>query len=233
MKDFKKTRIAARNYWLKSTKRKRYINDITFSSLECEWQNLYVSNGFHNSFYCSLGEWNSHITDILSEETYDKYDFKTPRYNQALFRYYTRLLLISSEILTDFQDFLILLTGDKQKHVRTKLSISPHNFTCQELFTFINNICKHKAGEIKKFKYHCLNHHINYIFNDSILKHTQPTVNINNIESITLVGNEKIEVPKLEDILKQIINCYSVLDNYLKSNYKNVIAQLAKFEKKT
>jgi len=230
MVKFGHVRRSARKYWLSSTKRKRIINDITIDSLECAWQNKYVTPGMHNSFYCSMAEWNTHITDFLSDKNFDNFDFNTSRYNKALFRHYTRLLLLVSEIITDFQDFKSHISNTKQNAVRSELSIPGHSFSVDELFSYINNICKHKTGN-KKFKYHCLNHHVKYIFKDSGKPYSTTTLNVGNLTTITPTGSEPVEIPKLKDVLEQLIFCYKCVDDFLEFNYSTINHKLTDYEK--
>jgi len=230
MDTFGQIRRDSKKYWLAETKRKRNINDNTIDSLECFWQNNYVTPEKHNSFYCSLAEWNTHITDILSDNRFDNFTFKTSRYNKALFRHYTRLLLVVSEIITDFQDFKAHISGKKQGPVRSALSIPGHPFSVDELFSYINNICKHKTGNTKT-KYHCLNHHVKYVFRDSTSLTRSETLNIKNITAKTANDSEPIEVPKLKDILVQVIHCYKCIDKYLADNYSTVQHNLTQYEK--
>ena len=232
---FREVRLKAQKHWLSSTQRKRYINDVVYSAFECHWQNNYVSTGMHNSFFCSMGEWNTHITDLLFENNYDSYDFVTPRYNKALFRFYTRFLLVTSEIMTDFQDFIMHIKKIKQDDARNLLDRTVPVFTTQELFDYINNICKHKHGDpakSKHHKYHRINHHIDYYFRDSYVRPTFPVININNYKSITLTGKEQVEVPKLIDIIDQIIWGYGIIDILLRSANNTLTNNLKQYYEK-
>lgn len=226
---FKQIREDNRYFWLAATNRKRYINDVTMNSLECNWQTQYTTVKKHNNFYCSIAEWNTHITDILSDTQFDKYDFETPRYNKALFRHYTRLLLITSEIITDFQDFIVYLSGKNQAQVRNLLSIPGHSFQVSELFGFINNICKHKTGTAIS-KYHCYNNHIDYFFKDSGMVAPINSLNIKNLSSISPRSKLPIEIMEMESIIDQILNCYQFLNNYLATNYNKITTKLSRYE---
>lgn len=200
---FKSVRNNARKFWLSITKRKRYINDIVVDKYECDWQENYVPEDKHNSIFCSLAEWSSNITDLLYENSYDKYDFVTCRYKMCLFRYYTRFLLITSEILTDFQDAIIYLkpyTENHKQRARNDLTDNSLYFSSHELFEYINNVCKHKFGERGRasFKYHLCNNHINYIFKDDPNYISSPNrITINNLNTVNFQHGMDLEVPSL------------------------------------
>ncbi len=228
---FKKTRQSCLRLWLKQTKRKRHINDVTYDTIECSWQTNFVTNGMHNSFFCSIAEWNTHITDLLRDTNFDKYDFTKKGYRSALFRHYTRILLIVSEIITDFQNFIELLEGGDQDSARKMLTNPKASFSTQELFDFINAICKHKVGQKSFNKYHYYNHHIEYSFLDSGLEIGSGTINLKNIKSISPKANDSLEIPKLEDIIEQVLFAYSVVNKSLKKNYKSKINILKVFER--
>jgi hypothetical protein len=230
---FKKIRKDCLKYWKKETKRKRSINDNVRDSIECLWQNKYVSsNDMHNSIYCSIAEWNTHISDLLGDSRLDKLKFTRVKDSQSIFRFYTRVLLISSEILTDFQDFLILFEGINQKKARKLLYDNSNEFSFQELIDFINYICKHKIGHDKYQKYHFYNQHIIYHFKDSGLPCVSKKISIKNVKTIKVTGGECLEIPLLRSIIKQIVFAYSVVDNSLKNNYQTRKTELIPFERK-
>ncbi|GAL86072.1 hypothetical protein MYP_3301 [Sporocytophaga myxococcoides] len=230
---FKEIRLEVKEYWLAETKRKRYINDSIIDSFECLWQNNYTEGDKHNSIFCSIGEWNNHITDILTDRKFDKVIFASSKHNTALFRYYTRLFLVVSEILTDFLDLMVYLNDIKNDKARKLLNIKDHYFTFQEFFDYINNICKHKIGDGRNLaiKYHCLNHHIDYFFLDSGKKKTKKLISIKNLSSIKVDGTEQIEVPRIIDVIKLVINCYNHIDLAFRDNYPSYKTKLSKFEK--
>ncbi len=228
---FEKIRKECLKNWLQSTGRKRYINDVITDTYECKWQNDYVSLGMHNSFFCSLAEWNSHITDLLYDKNFDNYDYLKKSHRNSLFRHYTRILLITSEILTDFQDFIKYLTSKDQNHVRNTMTNNSLTFTCNELFSFINNICKHKIAGSTLNKYHKFNHHIDYFFNDSNFAIPNNIIPLKNLNvNISIDKKTKLEVPKLSSIIEQILFAYSVLDQILQSNTESYRNKLRSFE---
>lgn len=109
---FGEIRKAALEYWAAQTGRQirdangnLLLTDDFVDAYECDWQNGY--NGGHVHLFCSLGDWASNLTDLLKDDRYDELDLESEDDAKLLFRHYTRMLLIISEILTDFQDIYI------------------------------------------------------------------------------------------------------------------------------
>lgn len=233
--NFKPIREQCRRSWLSATGRRRYINDVVADTVECDLQNNHVPQNMHNSMFCSIAEWCTNITDLLYESTYDRYVFRTPRYNQALFRYYTRVLLLTSEILTDFQDAIRAIEKlNKTGQARTLLNAPALPFTCDNLFAYINVVCKHKmATSDGHFRYHICNNHISYVFEDD--DGYTPSVNrvrVSNISNTPYAHGMELQVPSLQSILDQIVHGLSVLEARVKkpSNPAHARTVLANFE---
>ncbi len=109
MHKFENIRYNSLVYWLKQTKRNISIQEQYANSFECDWQNQFLPidpSKMHFSVFCSMGDWNTNITDHLEDVRYDEHLFSSEDDKDVLFRYYTRLFLLVSEILTDFQDVL-------------------------------------------------------------------------------------------------------------------------------
>lgn len=158
---FNHIRKQALKYWLSQSGRSFKTTDNMSNSYECEWQDPAYESGYNKiSIFCSIGEFAAHITDHLRVYRYDKYYFnQSDAVNEVLFRYNSRLLLIVSEVITDLQDLWILAnyslttngyraldTKTKrsyQENARSALSIQPDGLN--DLFDFINRICKHKT----------------------------------------------------------------------------------------
>lgn len=238
---FKNIRENSLNKWLSESKRTRNINDDFSNSIECEWQQELVPHKKHNSLFCSIGEWSTNITDLLDEKTYDNLSFDNKDDRQKLFRQYTRILLISSEILTDFQDFIVYVgdfTGnyhEKNKKATQRLNDINIEFTCKNLFDYINNVCKHKIGNkpTSLIKYHICNHHIDYHFKDGLSFQRIPnSLKVKNIRRKKIQADMQIEVPKLDEIIDQILYGYKALNKALNQRGKkrHIRNQLSKFE---
>ena len=107
---FKSVRKSSLKMWLQGTGRTFKTTDNIANSFECNWQDPAFQKGYeHVSIFCSIGEFASHITDHLRDYRFDKYEFdSSDQVNELLFRYYSKFLLIISEVLTDLQDLWIL-----------------------------------------------------------------------------------------------------------------------------
>jgi hypothetical protein len=110
MTNYSKIRKDALKQWESHSKRVFKKTEILTDSFECKWQNEAEAFGYnHISIFCSIGQFGSHITDLLRDHRFDKYEFdQSGGINEMLFRYYSRILLIASEIFTDFQDLYII-----------------------------------------------------------------------------------------------------------------------------
>jgi hypothetical protein len=220
MKRFYEIRANALFYWINSTNRiitdeySQMVTDELRDTYECKWQNK--STCGHVSLFCSLGEWASNITDILRDESLDKNYFEDQNEANRIYRYYTRLLLVVSEILTDFQDIYLqaedLKSDRKNKDIARKFLYSiPEisEYSIQNLFDFINSVCKHKTSKVHK-----CNHHLPFYFSDNI----GDTNNLNDLIHIKDLKFESaktgILMPKLQHILSIIVICYKSIDNY-------------------
>lgn len=233
--DFSKIRRDALTHWKSRSRRVFKVTDNFSNSIECEWQNKSLTLGYHHiSIFCSVGQFVSHVTDLLRDYRYDKYEFdRDENVNEILFRYYSRLLLITSEILTDFQDLYILadnklstkqlggLRGkdlkDKQDKARTELSTNSNKV--QLLLDYINKVCKHKTSNI-----HLCDNHIKYLFLDyhTNVKKYKKRIELGNIRNYTSydpatfkrhVKPDFIVVPSLIYVIDTIVNGYASLDN--------------------
>ncbi len=192
------------------------IDDFSIGNYECKWQydarKIKADNDWHVSQFCSLGDWAGNITDILTDFRFDSipigllgYD----SYNQSLFRYYTRLMLIISEIMTDFVDLLIAMSICADNTAARKLLSNTVNV--QELFDYINSICKHKTATYGNLtKLHQCNHHLSFFIEDSHEKQpfSRPLKIGNNRET----DPDGVIVPKLSILLSAVLDGYDALD---------------------
>ncbi|RYZ90893.1 MAG: hypothetical protein EOP04_02420 [Proteobacteria bacterium] len=240
MTKFAITRKTALSNWKVRSNRVFKVTDNFSGSIECEWQSNAWEKGYnHISIFCSIGQFASHITDLLRDYRYDRYEFdQSEDVNEILFRYYTRVLLIASEVLTDFQDLFIIadnklttkqMGGTKgsdlkklQDQARKSLAMDSNKVTL--LLDFINKVCKHKTSNL-----HICNNHIKYLFEDfhRNIKQKKKRVEIGNINSFTsydldtfekFIRAEHIVVPSLTHIIDVIIEGYKVIDALFRSD---------------
>jgi len=221
---FGNTRVSALNIWLERTFRSISSNgfDEFSDAFECRWQNRSDELGRnHVSFFCSLGAFNGHITDLLTDERFDHLKFgEVEEFDEVLFRYYSRVLLVTSEILDDFRKVSSSLFSVNADQLSPNLN---------KLIAFTNNAVKHK---IKLFHY-CS--HIQIWFydnaNDPVLSLPSLTTHgmwvdvddNNNPIYETYEDFKKDEdtsivslmVPSLLSMIETIIECYESLDKIL------------------
>jgi hypothetical protein len=121
---FGKVREQAFLLWQATTNRDCHgVNDDITGGFECKWQDKATLEKYqHISIFCSLGDWANNITDILKDESCDNLSFVDSEHCRALFRYYTRLLLVTSEMLSDFEEMVVLVKDANSKSARAILS---------------------------------------------------------------------------------------------------------------
>lgn len=198
-------------YWEEQTNRDcRPINDDMNSSFECKWQDRARDDfGYnHISIFCSLGEWANNISDILKDEIYDKYIFQNDDQSQALFRYYTRLLLVVSEMLSDFSNIVKMMSSFDTTKAREFLSDNKRDVN--SLLEFINKVCKHKVNN-----FHQCNHHLPILFEDQ--KENPEFYSPISVKNINLSNPDAILMPKLNFIIQIVLNCYARIDELFDS----------------
>jgi len=213
--------------WLHHMDRQRSednLDDIYTNSFECQWQEHFTRNNklksdhpdkFHNSIFCSMGDWVTQISDWLCDERFDNlhYWYEDKEHalfiRQVLFRHYTRFYLLVSEVITDLADLTdILLSEHDHYKARSFLSLNKDDKQfpnwVDELMDYINSICKHKIGSGNKFhKLHLRNHHTPLSFIDNNEKQTKG----------------RIKVYGLKEIIDIIHNGYCVVNSILPDNY--------------
>jgi len=194
--------------WEQQTKRRCHlVNDDITGSFECKWQDSATFDfGYeHISIFCSLGEWANNISDILKDRSCDKFSFLNDDHRQALFRYYTRMMLIISEMLSDFDDIVQKTEPTRLKSKKAREFLSNRKGEVDSLFAFINNVCKHKVGGL-----HSSNHHLPIWFEDC--RESSPFVKPISIEKFNVEHPDGILIPKLSYLVQVILQCYSQLD---------------------
>lgn len=204
---FRNTRKQALYRWEAGTNRDcEPLNDDITESVECKWQDRAIDElGYeHISIFCSLGEWASNISDILKDASRDRCDFLDDEHRQALFRYYTRFLLVVSEILADFEKIAQKTKSPQSKKPREFLS--GKRGEVDSLLGFVNTVCKHKVKSL-----HSCNHHLPIWFEDCSEKHsfTRPI----SIGNLVFDQADGILVPKLSYFIDVIVHCYARLDD--------------------
>jgi len=203
---FGATRDRGLRLWAEETNRDcGFVNDDMTRSYECEWQDRAVEGlGYeHISIFCSLGEWANNISDILKNPSCDYYDLLDEDHRLALFRYYTRFLLVVSEMLCDFEEMVQKLTSSSSKQAREFLSKNKGEIG--SVFGYINQVCKHKVGAM-----HRCNHHLPIWLEDCGQPHPfSKPVSIGNLDFEQPDG---ILMPRLGYFIGVVLHCYQSID---------------------
>jgi hypothetical protein len=214
-KKFKSIREPAFQYWLSELNRQRaegQLSDRYADSYICKWQHELLDEGRHCSFLCSIGDWLDNISDLLDDRRYDELGNED---NPVLFRYYTRLLLVVSELLEDFVSLHALITGLKKGAAGQELEI--HGFQpgeLKQLSDFINSVCKHKT---ERDNLHVHNHHLDYEFEDfGAVKHANQ-ISLDELDWKAADKDTTILMPTLEKLIGTVIRLNHIFDQLLTS----------------
>jgi hypothetical protein len=222
---FEPIRNEALNYWALQTGREildedgnLLLNDSFVNAYECDWQNKY-SNG-HVNLFCSLGDWASNLTDLLKDNRFDEFDLDNSEQAIVLFRFYTRIMLIISELLTDFQDIYlhtINLHPSRQNNPTARGFYFPNESPdrISKILNFINSICKHKTQHI-----HICNDHLQLHFEDSSQRKSR-TLNYLSLYDFSHQNKNGILIPKLNFLIRAVLICYRRLNAYFNQNNTN------------
>jgi hypothetical protein len=225
MTKFGSIRKITLNYWAEQTGRevmddfgKPLLTDSFSGAYECDWQNNY--NSGHVNLFCSLGDWACNLTDLLKDNRFDNLDLDNKEESIVLFRFYTRIMLITSELLTDFQDIYANaenLSGSNRKQIARKFYFpyeTPSRIT--KILEYINHTCKHKTQHI-----HLCNNHLPLYFEDSYER--KKRLNYISISDSSVVGKNAIQIPKLDYLIRAILTCYRKINTYFRKNKTNYL----------
>lgn len=223
MTQFQEIRETALQYWAEQTGRQiRDLNgnllltDDFVGAYECDWQNGYKQGHVH--LFCSLGDWACNLTDLLKDNRFDELDLENEHHAKVLFRHYTRILLIISELLTDFQDTYIhaaQLTSDRsRKNQVARAFYFPATDRINQVLSYINHVCKHKTQHL-----HTCNNHLPIHFSDAEAR--LPRLNYLSLENSDATGKNAVKVPELMYLIQTVIICYRRLNSYFRQNRAN------------
>lgn len=226
MTEFGPIRKAALIYWAEQTGRQLtddigdlLLTDSFVGAYECDWQNGFT--GGHVNLFCSLGDWACNLTDLLKDDRFDNLNLDNDEQLIVLFRFYTRIMLIISELLTDFQDIYLHARNLKLKQDNSIArrfyfpNETPDRIT--RVLDYINSTCKHKTQHI-----HFCNDHLPIHFDDSSKRRKK--INYLSINDTKITGKNGILVPKLKYLICTILTCYRRINNYFKQNRPNYIS---------
>jgi hypothetical protein len=244
---FQTARLNALYHWIELTGRDlnytehgNTIREEVADNFECKWQqkNWEIHKGTdkednHISIICSLNNWSSHISDILTdvsfdlvqiyhfpveeemtdEETGEKFEFDMYPY-EKLMRHYGRFFLVVSELIVDFGDIAKKLGKNDFGNFYSENNVLDYG----KLRGYINNVFKHKTNN-----FHRCNHHVPILFNDGFppLDKYQSNSNEYMIEIGCSHEYSKKDVdyilrlPRMVDVIKFLGICYQKLDKLL------------------
>lgn len=227
MTKFGEIRLQVLKNWHEGLDRKRNEGELTDDYSESAWckiQNECTDNGKHCSFICSLGDWLDNISDLLHDNRFDEL---TEENYDVLFRYYTRILLLVSEVI---EDFVMLnkqiLNLDRKKEASRDLEngILTAN-ELKELSQFINTVCKHKT---ENNNLHVHNHHLLIEFNDLGATEHDNQIRLNNQDWTSINQDTTILIPSLKYFIDLVIKTNNKILHYINNNaeYKNKLLEL-------
>jgi hypothetical protein len=178
----------------------------------CSIQVACTAEGHHCSILCSLGDWLDNVSDALYDTTFDDLDTEEPDSANVLFRYYTRLLLVVSEVMEDLEWLHLVGIGLEQNSAKRyeagrdlEKSILA-NEELKKLSGFINSICKHKA---QSNNFHVDNHHLDILFEDGKATKTDNQFSIDNMIFGSMDKDTTILIPRLNYFIMIIVVVYN------------------------
>lgn len=204
-KTFRPVRRRACKRWLKDTQRSRArVFDDDFSSgMECRWQFRAEDAGRkHIALFCGVGEWASHITDLLSDPSSDNLRYDNAYQQRRLSRHYFRLMFVIAELLNDFEDALKKI-GITDGRARLSGVVSVNDFQA-----FINQVVKHKAKAL-----HRHDHHLPIVFSDASA--SGEALRVMRLGERDFSGSGKFDsilVPSLDCLLSVVFDAYAAFD---------------------
>jgi hypothetical protein len=233
MTTFKTIRQNALETWYSGLSRTRvtgkFSDDYSDSTL-CKWQRECTDDNKHCSFLCSLGDWLSNISDVLHDDRFDELnleDDEDAEKEEALFRYYTRFLLLVSEVIEDF-----VVLNQKLKHLNTKgLSGNDlengilRNNELKDISEFINSVCKHKT---ERDNLHVHNHHLGFRFEDFDDNSENNQIRLGHLNIGQINMDTTVLVPKLTYFINVIVAVNNKVDNCIATDieYKRELHEL-------
>ena len=225
MRPFGIVRTEALTLWLNTTGRELAsygdlsYDDFSFNNFECEWQRKsweIFGDEWHVPHFCSLGDWGCNITDVLLDSRLDNLSFGVEPEQSFLYRYYTRFMLLTVEMINDFVDILLLAELSTGTKTDRKNSLSHAIADVNELTNLINSLCKHKADKADGGHIHFHNHHLPVWFEDCGLAHPfkAPISQDKAIQS----APDGIIVPSLVMLTQVIIDGYQTIDTHFEAD---------------
>jgi len=201
---FGPVRRKALKRWLRESRRTRLgRTDDDFSrGLECQWQARCKSG--HVALFCGIGEWASHMTDILMDGAQDNLRFDREPAQRRLARHYARLMFVVAELLNDFEDSLS--KAGLKGNIRSKLGGS----RVGDFHAFVNQVIKHKAKAL-----HHHDHHLPLTFTDGRGTTCARIVQLGTCDFRGQSEFDCILMPSLDEVLDVALTAYQKFNDLL------------------
>lgn len=227
MTNFKVIRIKVLEKWNKELIRNRKEGELTDDYSDSPWckiQDKCTDNGKHCSFICSLNDWLDNISDLLHDDRFDELNEED---YEILFRYYTRILLLVSEVIEDFimLNKRILNLESKKKSTEDLETGSLSQNELKDLSDFINTVCKHKT---ERDNLHIHNHHLKIEFIDfGAIEHNNQ-IRLNNQVWNTIDQETTILMASLNYFIELIIKTNNKVLKYIetRTDYKTKLLEI-------
>jgi len=224
---FKDIRLQALEKWNTGLTRNREIGEFSDDYSNSKWcriQGECTENGIHCSFICSLNDWLNNISDLLHDNRYDELSAEE---NDVMFRFYTRILLLISEVIEDFVmlNKQILNLKGKNDASRDLESGTFANNELKELSEFINSVCKHKT---ENNNLHVHNHHLTIEFVDFGINEHENQIRLGKQDWKIMNKDTTILIPKLNYFIDVIIKTNNKVLTYIDEdiNYKDKLLDI-------
>ena len=209
---------------LDRTRKDGELTDDYSGSAWCRIQNECTDNGKHCSFICSLGDWLNNISDLLHD---NRFDMLSGKDYWVMFRYYTRILLLVSEVIEDFimlNKQILNLDGKKDACTDLENGILASN-ELKDLSQFINTVCKHKT---ENNNLHVHNHHLLIEFIDFGSTEHNNQIRLNNQDWTSINTDTTILIPTLNYFIELVIKTNNKILDYInnRADYKTKLLEL-------
>lgn len=122
-------------------------------------------------------------------------------------------MMVIAEHLADLQKIAEEMDIPKGKVARQRISPPTDMNWVDNFHSFVNRVCKHKAG---KDGIHRCNHHLRYCFGD--MNDPCPFNNPIRLPTVNLTNADAIQYPKLADLVDGVLTAYAQVDALLMSN---------------
>lgn len=230
---FKNIREESLNYWQIKLCRNRSgseLSDDFNNSILCDLQRECFEIKKHCSFLCSCGQWMDNISDLLFDPRLDylpNNKILDEEESQALFRFYTRILLVVSEIIEDFitLDVKIMNFRGKKEASAHFESVCFEEGELKSISNFINSVCKHKN---ESNNLHIHNHHLKMEFEDFGDTLHSNQISLRNLHWELANQDTSILIPRLKYFIEVIALMYKRFYNFtsFEENYKSRLFDL-------